>query len=454
MPASSAWTPSTRPRWPRSTRSTRRLAELRREELAAAQERAALAARVEALHVGLNRKDASTALLAATDQVDGLLGSVAALVSVESSYETAVAAAFGAAADAVAVAGLDAALGAFDHLKAADLGRAGLLLGGAVPSERVTDWPELPDGARYAVDVVTGAGRAVRSRAAGAAQGGGGRRPAGRPESGRGAARRGRGDPGRRRAQRPLRGRRLLGSAEPDRGAGGDRRRRAAADRGRPCLRPAPIRAEPAGGGAAGGRRGRRGHPGPAARVRRRAGRAGRAARPAQLDGPRRSRRSRAAAGGHRRGRAGPRLKTSPGWPSWSTGWTSPRPPRRSIPTRPSGTGWPSRPGIARGAEMEARLALRTRRGARPGPGRAGRRAAQGRRGRAAGPGSRAGPAGPVGPGGAYGGRGAHGRRLPGPPGRPVPGPGRRRAQPGGRGADRRRGGSGRGSGRGPLADP
>ena len=35
------------------------LAELRREELAAAQERAALAARVEALHVGLNRKDAS-----------------------------------------------------------------------------------------------------------------------------------------------------------------------------------------------------------------------------------------------------------------------------------------------------------------------------------------------------------------------------------------------------------
>ncbi len=133
---------------------TRRLAELRREELAAAQERAGLAARVEALHVGLNRKDASTALLAATDQVDGLLGSVAALVSVEASYETAISAAFGAAADAVAVAGLDAALGAFDHLKTADLGRAGLLLGGAVPSERVADWPALPDGARYAVEVV------------------------------------------------------------------------------------------------------------------------------------------------------------------------------------------------------------------------------------------------------------------------------------------------------------
>ena len=131
------------------------LAELRRQELAAAQDRAALAARVEALHVGLNRKDASSALLAATDQVEGLLGSVAALVGVQAGYETAVAAAFGAAADAVAVAGLDAAVGAFGHLKAEDLGRAGLLLGGAAPSEQPSDWPALPASARYAVDVVT-----------------------------------------------------------------------------------------------------------------------------------------------------------------------------------------------------------------------------------------------------------------------------------------------------------
>ena len=131
------------------------LADLRRQELAAAQERAALAARVEALHVGLNRKDASSALLAATDQVEGLLGSVAALVGVETGYETAVAAAFGAAADAVAVAGIDAAVGAFGHLKAEDLGRAGLLLGGAAPSEQPGGWPQLPASARYAVDVVT-----------------------------------------------------------------------------------------------------------------------------------------------------------------------------------------------------------------------------------------------------------------------------------------------------------
>ena len=165
------------------------LADLRRQELAAAQERAALAARVEALHVGLNRKDASSALLAATDQVEGLLGSVAALVGVETGYETAVAAAFGAAADAVAVAGLDAAVGAFGHLKAEDLGRAGLLLGGAAPSEQPGDWPALPASARYAVDVVTVPDGAPRRGAAGAAQGGGRRRAAGGPGPGGGVCR-------------------------------------------------------------------------------------------------------------------------------------------------------------------------------------------------------------------------------------------------------------------------
>jgi chromosome segregation protein len=128
--------------------------ELRHQEQVATQERAALAARVEALQVGLNRKDGSSALLAASDRLDGLLGSVAALVRVETPYETAIAAAFGAAADAVAVSGLDAAVDAFDHLKTEDLGRAGMLLSGAAETERAEDWPGLPSGARYAVEVV------------------------------------------------------------------------------------------------------------------------------------------------------------------------------------------------------------------------------------------------------------------------------------------------------------
>jgi chromosome segregation protein len=129
-------------------------AELRHHEQVATHERAALAARVEALRVGLTRKDATSALLAATDQLDGLLGSVAALIKVQSRYETAIAAAFGAAADAVAVTDLDAAMDTFDHLKAEDLGRAGLLLGGVVDTERTTEWPALPRGARYAVGLV------------------------------------------------------------------------------------------------------------------------------------------------------------------------------------------------------------------------------------------------------------------------------------------------------------
>ena len=128
--------------------------ELRRQEQAATQERAALVARVEALHVGLNRKDGSWALLAASDRLDGLLGSVAALVNVQSPYQTAIAAAFGAAADAVAVRDLDAAVDAFGHLKTEDLGRAGLLLGSATEIEQIEDWPALPTGARYAVEVI------------------------------------------------------------------------------------------------------------------------------------------------------------------------------------------------------------------------------------------------------------------------------------------------------------
>jgi chromosome segregation protein len=129
-----------------------RLAKLRGEVTAAERERSSLTARKEALELGLNRKDGAGALLAATDPVTGLLGSVAALLSVRSGYETAVAAALGSAADAVAVRDVDAALGAITHLKHDDLGRAGILLGGAESAG--SDWPVLPAGATYAVEVV------------------------------------------------------------------------------------------------------------------------------------------------------------------------------------------------------------------------------------------------------------------------------------------------------------
>jgi len=131
------------------------LAELRTAEQRVAQERAAVAARLDALKLGLDRKDATAALLAASERVGGVMGSVAALLSVRPGYEQAVATALGVAAEAVAVVGLDAAVNAFGHLKADDLGRAGLLLGGARPSDDRADWPVLPEGATYAADVVT-----------------------------------------------------------------------------------------------------------------------------------------------------------------------------------------------------------------------------------------------------------------------------------------------------------
>ena len=129
-----------------------RLAKLRTELTAAERDRTGLSARKEALELGLNRKDGAGALLAATDAVSGLLGSVAALLSVRSGYEAAVAAALGSAADAVAVRDLDAAVGAIGHLKDDDLGRAGILLGGAHVDD--VAWPGLPAGATYAMDVV------------------------------------------------------------------------------------------------------------------------------------------------------------------------------------------------------------------------------------------------------------------------------------------------------------
>jgi chromosome segregation protein len=132
---------------------TEQLAKLREEAAQADRDRSALLARKDALELGLNRKDGAGALLAASGSVSGLLGSVAAVLTVEAGYETAVAAALGSAADAVAVTDAQTATAAIEHLKSADLGRAGLLLGGGPPLTEAP-WPALPGHATYAVDVV------------------------------------------------------------------------------------------------------------------------------------------------------------------------------------------------------------------------------------------------------------------------------------------------------------
>ncbi|MGW4952900.1 chromosome segregation protein SMC [Streptomyces parvulus] len=119
----------------------------------AERERAATRARHEALALGLRRKDGTGAVLAARDRLTGLLGPAAELLTVTPGHEVALAAAFGAAADALAVTSPAAAADAIRLLRKQDAGRAALLLAGGpddVPEEARAD------GAPYAADLVRG----------------------------------------------------------------------------------------------------------------------------------------------------------------------------------------------------------------------------------------------------------------------------------------------------------
>jgi chromosome segregation protein len=135
-------------------RLTEQLQALTTQEQDAQRAQAALAARREALELGLERKDGVGALLAATGEISGMLGSVAALLAVRDGYETAIASALGSASDAVAVDQVSTAVTALEKLKSEDLGRAGMLLGGGDVDD--STWPGLPDYATYAIDVVDG----------------------------------------------------------------------------------------------------------------------------------------------------------------------------------------------------------------------------------------------------------------------------------------------------------
>ena len=129
-----------------------RVAELQAAERAAERQVASLQARIDALSVGLERKDGA-AWLQENHRGAGLLGSIANLVKVRAGHEAAVAAVLGAAADALAAQDSRSAGDALTALKEADGGRAAIVLG---------DWPvpaapgpgPLPGGAVWAADVV------------------------------------------------------------------------------------------------------------------------------------------------------------------------------------------------------------------------------------------------------------------------------------------------------------
>ncbi|MGW6295385.1 chromosome segregation protein SMC [Streptomyces sp. NPDC055058] len=120
---------------------------------AAERARAATRARHDALALGLRRKDGTGALLAARDRLTGLLGPAAGLLTVTPGHEAALAAAFGAAADALVVSSPTAAADALRLLRKQDAGRAALLVTGA--PDDVPDEPPV-EGRPYAADLVRG----------------------------------------------------------------------------------------------------------------------------------------------------------------------------------------------------------------------------------------------------------------------------------------------------------
>ncbi len=129
-----------------------RVAELQTAERAAEREVASLQARIDALAVGLERKDGA-AWLVENRSDTGLLGTVAKLVRVHPGYETPLAAVLGSAADAVAADGFGSARSAVQALKDADGGRAAIVLADWAADARPQHAP-LPDGARWAIELI------------------------------------------------------------------------------------------------------------------------------------------------------------------------------------------------------------------------------------------------------------------------------------------------------------
>lgn len=129
----------------RLTEAEAALTAAREEVTAAERRRAATQARHEALALGLRRKDGTGALLGAKDRLTGLLGPAAELLTVTAGYEVPLAAAFGAAADALAVTSPSAAADAIRLLRRQDAGRAALLLAGT-PEQPPAPDPDLLGG--------------------------------------------------------------------------------------------------------------------------------------------------------------------------------------------------------------------------------------------------------------------------------------------------------------------
>ncbi|HLS78876.1 MAG TPA: chromosome segregation protein SMC [Nocardia sp.] len=128
-----------------------RVAELRAQDRDASKQVASLSARIEALGMGLARRDGSAWLV--EHHPDGLLGPLSGVLRVRAGFEAAVAAVLGPVADAVTAETGEAALAALSALKQADGGRAALVFGVAGRASEPAATPP-PEGTHRLSDVV------------------------------------------------------------------------------------------------------------------------------------------------------------------------------------------------------------------------------------------------------------------------------------------------------------
>jgi chromosome segregation protein len=132
------------------TAAARVVAELADAERAAERDRASWQARRDALALGVAPADGAAAVLG----MPGVLGPVADRLTVAPGAEVAVAAALGGMADGVVVSGVAEAAAALAHLRDTGAGRAGLLVTGGLSPVPRDGWPALPEGLRWAIDLV------------------------------------------------------------------------------------------------------------------------------------------------------------------------------------------------------------------------------------------------------------------------------------------------------------
>jgi len=133
--------------------AARAVTELTAAERAAERDRASWQARRDALALGLAPVDGAAAVLDAG--LPGVIGPVAERLTVSAGDEVALAAALGGMAEAVVVSGVAGAAVALERLRTTDGGRAGLLVTGGLPPVPRDGWPELPAGARWALDALS-----------------------------------------------------------------------------------------------------------------------------------------------------------------------------------------------------------------------------------------------------------------------------------------------------------